>query len=183
MHVRTLSGVAAGVLALSLTACGSSTSDSSGSASAEASAAASGSAASEAALTLVDGWCKSSDSMPAEYKTMTGCFGTLKNTSNAPVTVKGGMTDLAHMVEMHETVKGTDGVMKMQPAAGGFTIPAGGSFELKPGANHVMLMELKGDLKIGDPVKVTLDTSAGELPISFQARAFDAANETYVPVQ
>ncbi len=183
MTISRSSGAAVGLLTLSLslalTACGSTTTTASPSTDMSMSE----SAASAAALTLVDGWCKSSDSMPAEFKTMTGCFGTLKNTSNAPVTIKDGMTDVAGMVEVHETVKSADGTMKMQKATNGFTIPAGGTFELKPGANHVMLMGLKGELKIGDPVTVTLGTSAGEVPVSFQARAFDAANETYVPVK
>lgn len=135
------------------------------------------------ALTIVDGWCKSTDTMPDGFKDMTGCFGTVKNTGSADITITGGSSAAAQMVQTHETVMGADGKMQMQEAKKGFTVKAGGTFELKPGANHVMLMMISKPLQIGDAIPVTLKTSTGEVPVSFQARAFDAANETYVPVK
>ncbi|MBK9475607.1 MAG: copper chaperone PCu(A)C [Tetrasphaera sp.] len=134
-----------------------------------------------APLTLTDGWCKSTDSMPAMSKEMTGCFGTLVNTTGKELKISGGSTDAAMMVELHETVKNASGQMQMQPVPDGFTIPAGGSFALKPGANHVMLMKLKGDLKTGDKVTVTFDTSAGKGALTWEIRAFPGAEESYVP--
>lgn len=170
------SALATGAL-LTLAACGSGTAAPSSSSQSSAPA-----AAGALSLTLTDGWCKSSDSMMAEMKSMTGCFGTLKNTGSTDVTLTGGMADVAGMIEMHETVKAADGKMVMQATKGGFTVPAGGTFELKPGANHVMLMMLKKPLEIGDMVPVTLTSSEGKVMVSFQARKFDGANETYVPV-
>jgi copper(I)-binding protein len=41
------------------------------------------------------------------------------------------------------------------------TVPAYGSAELKPGAMFVRLSELKGALKAGDEVKLTLETDGG----------------------
>jgi len=35
-------------------------------------------------------------------------------------------------------------------------IPANSTFEFKPGANHVMLMNLEKDIKIGDSETITL---------------------------
>jgi copper(I)-binding protein len=61
---------------------------------------------------------------------------------------------LAGVVEIHEMAM--DGnVMKMR-AVPAVELPAGKVVELKPGGHHVMLMELKQELKAGDSVPVTL---------------------------
>jgi periplasmic copper chaperone A len=60
----------------------------------------------------------------------------------------------AGVVEIHEMVM--DGnVMKMR-AVPGLELPAGKAVELKPGGYHVMLMDLKKELKAGETVAVTL---------------------------
>jgi copper(I)-binding protein len=57
-------------------------------------------------------------------------------------------------VEIHEMAM--DGnVMKMR-AIPGLELPAGKTVELKPGGYHVMLMDLKKELKAGDTVPLTL---------------------------
>jgi periplasmic copper chaperone A len=61
---------------------------------------------------------------------------------------------LAHVAEIHEMAM--DGnVMKMRAVAG-IDLPAGKLVELKPGGFHVMLLELKQQLKEGDSVPITL---------------------------
>lgn len=45
--------------------------------------------------------------------------------------------------------------MKMR-AVPSLALPAGKAVELKPGGYHVMLMDLKGQIKDGDTVPVTL---------------------------
>jgi copper(I)-binding protein len=47
-------------------------------------------------------------------------------------------------------------VMKMRALANGLELPAGKAVALKPGGYHVMLMDLKQQLKAGDAVPVTL---------------------------
>ncbi len=47
------------------------------------------------------------------------------------------------------------GEMKMQPVKS-IELPAGKMVELKPGGYHIMLMELKSPLKVGDKIKLTL---------------------------
>jgi copper(I)-binding protein len=47
-------------------------------------------------------------------------------------------------------------VMKMHALADGLELPAGKAVELKPGGYHIMLMDLKQTLKVGDAVPVTL---------------------------
>jgi copper(I)-binding protein len=61
---------------------------------------------------------------------------------------------VAGIAEIHE-MKMDGGVMKMGPVPA-LDLPAGKSVELKPGGYHVMLMELKQQLKAGDTVPLTL---------------------------
>ena len=61
---------------------------------------------------------------------------------------------VAGIVEIHEMAMVGD-VMKMR-AIPALALPAGKAVELKPGGYHVMLMELKGQLKDGDTVPLTL---------------------------
>jgi copper(I)-binding protein len=61
---------------------------------------------------------------------------------------------VAGVVEVHEmAMEGS--VMKMH-AIPGLDLPAGKTVELKPGGYHVMLMDLKQQLKAGDSVPLTL---------------------------
>lgn len=58
------------------------------------------------------------------------------------------------VVEVHEMVM-QDNVMKMRQVPG-IDLPAGKTVELKPGGYHVMLMDLKQQVKEGDVVPITL---------------------------
>lgn len=61
---------------------------------------------------------------------------------------------VANVVEIHE-MSLQDGIMRMRAIAG-LDLPAGRTVELKPGGYHVMLMDLKQQLKAGDTVPITL---------------------------
>lgn len=61
---------------------------------------------------------------------------------------------VAGIVEIHEMAMVGD-VMKMR-AIPELALPAGKAVELKPGGYHVMLMDLKGQVKDGDTVPLTL---------------------------
>jgi hypothetical protein len=50
--------------------------------------------------------------------------------------------------------------MKMREVKG-FDVPAGGTFELKPGGAHLMLMDLKRPFKKGEKVPLTLKLEKG----------------------
>lgn len=84
------------------------------------------------------------------------------------------------MVELHEVT--ADGVM--QKIKGEVVIPAEGTFELAPGANHIMLMNLSRDLLAGDEVTFTLQLKApnGEVTSSeftVLVKDYAGANESY----
>lgn len=134
-------------------------------------------------LELQNGWAKS-----AEAGGMTGVFGTLKNTGDRPISLKNdpsmarpvAQSPAAEMLELHEVTSA--GVM--QPIAGEVVIPAGGTFELAPGGNHIMLMGLSRDLKAGDSVELTLNFSgdggkAGSQRFTVLVKDYTGANEKY----
>jgi copper(I)-binding protein len=63
-------------------------------------------------------------------------------------------SSVAGVVEIHEMTM-ENNVMKMR-AIPGLALPAGKAVELKPGGYHVMLMDLKRELKDGEQVPITL---------------------------
>jgi hypothetical protein len=73
--------------------------------------------------------------------------------------VVGASSPVARRVEMHVTLREGD-VMKMREVKS-FEVPAGGSFELKPGGAHLMLLDLKRPLKKGEKVPLTLKLEKG----------------------
>ncbi|MFV0462716.1 MAG: copper chaperone PCu(A)C [Nostocoides sp.] len=127
-------------------------------------------------LILKDGWAKAADSG------MTAAFGTLTNTTSSPIHLVAGSSPVAGMVQLHETVKAEDGSSMMKQAPDGFTLPAGKDFELKPGGNHVMLMELTAPVKVGDQTSFTLtDDKGATFEFTVPVKQFTGANETYSP--
>ena len=117
-------------------------------------------AASSSELQFADAYVKAK---PAD-KSMTGIFGTIKNETKEEVTLTGFEADIdGASFEIHEVVAG-----KMQKKEGGITIPAGGSHELKPGADHLMVMNYDKPIQAGEDVDVKLMFSNGttvEVPL------------------
>ena len=126
-------------------------------------------------VTISDQWAKAAETG------MTGVFGTLTNTGSAEATVVSATSPSAGRVELHEVV-GQPGSTMMRPKQGGFAIPAGGTHVLAPGGDHLMLMDLKGPLKAGSEIEVTLTLADGSaVPFTAQVRDFAGAGENYQP--
>jgi copper(I)-binding protein len=157
--------VAAAVLMLALSGCAGATETPA--ATAEAKTAAD-------TLTMTDAWVKASESG------MTGAFGLLDNSGTDDVTIVSAETTAANMIELHETVANDAGDMVMQEKQGGFVVPAGGSIELAPGANHIMLMGLTGPLAAGEETTFTLTLDDGSrFEFTAPVKDYTGANETY----
>lgn len=134
-------------------------------------------AASECALTVADPWVKATEDE------MTGAFGMITNASDTEVTITAATSPSAGKVEIHEVVD-NDGAMVMQPKAGGLVVPASGSAALKPGADHLMLMELSAPIEAGDEVEITATCEGGgTVTWTSVAKPFDGADETYSPME
>jgi copper(I)-binding protein len=95
---------------------------------------------------------------PPGMNLLAGYF-TLSNLTDKPLTLTAVESPDFGSVEMHRSfVK--DGVEEMQ-AVPSVAIPAHGSVEFKPGDYHLMLMQPKKNLFVGDMVSVTLTFSDG----------------------
>lgn len=125
-------------------------------------------------VTISDAWVKAAESG------MSGAFGTLTNSGTEDVNVVSAATTASSMMELHETVENSSGEMMMRQKEGGFVIPAGGSLELAPGGNHIMLMNLVEPLMAGAEVSFTLTFSDGS-SVEFTApvKDYSGANENY----
>jgi copper(I)-binding protein len=93
----------------------------------------------------------------------------LRNDGEAPDALIGATTEVAGMVELHETVKVGD-MMHMKPVSR-IEVPAKGKVELKPGGLHLMLMHMREGLPIGRKIRLILKfEKLGEVPIDAEAR-------------
>ena len=82
-------------------------------------------------------------------------FMLLANEGDEPDRLVGGQTEVATVVEIHET-KMEGEIMKMQMLPEGLEIAAKGEVLLKPGGYHIMLIGLQRDLKPGDTFSLEL---------------------------
>lgn len=126
-------------------------------------------------LSIHDGWAKA-----GKAGGMTGVFGDLTNAGSEDLLITGVESADAGMIELHEVT--AEGVM--QEIKGDVIVPAKGTFELRPGANHIMLMDLKKDLLAGEEVTFTLHlksasgtTSSAEVTVL--VKDYAGANEEY----
>ena len=104
--------------------------------------------ASQAQTAVKDPWVRGT--VPTQKAS--GAF--MHITSTAGGKLVAAASPVAGVVEIHEmTMDGN--VMKMR-AVPGLDLPAGKTVELKPGGYHVMLMDLKQQLKPGETVPLTL---------------------------
>jgi hypothetical protein len=85
-----------------------------------------------------------------------------------------GSTDFSKKLEIHEMAM-NNGVMTMRPLDKGLAIEPGKTVKLAPGGYHLMMFDLKGQLKQGDKVPVTLEfEKAGKVTLSFAVQGVGA---------
>ncbi|KQB86509.1 copper chaperone PCu(A)C [Corynebacterium lowii] len=167
--VKIGAGIVTLALGLTLAACSNDEGDSG----ASSAAATTSAEASKASLRLDDAVVRAK----GEDNDMTSIFGTLVNDTDEDVTVESFTTSLGEaQYQLHEVV---DGVMREK--SGGYTIPAHGSHELKPGGDHMMVMGYANPVAAGDEITVTLELSDGSsveldpIPV----RTIGAGDENY----
>jgi copper(I)-binding protein len=89
----------------------------------------------------------------------TGAFMVLKNSGDKDVKMVKAENSASKITELHTHIN-DGGVMKMRPVPA-IDIKAKGETALKPGGLHVMLIDLKGPMKEGDKVAITLGFDDG----------------------
>lgn len=104
--------------------------------------------AAHAQVTVTDPWVRAT----VPQQKATGFFVQLQSATDSKLVAAS--SPITPVVEVHEMTM-QDNVMKMRqiPAV---ELPAGKTVELKPGGYHVMLMDLKEQVKAGDTIPVTL---------------------------
>ena len=125
-------------------------------------------------VAVTDAWVRGTT--PAQKAT--GAF--MEITSSDAAALLSAASPAAGVVEIH-TMKMEDGVMKMR-AIPKLDLPAGKGVKLAPGGNHVMLMDLKQQMKEGDSVPVTLvvegkDSKRSTIEVKAPVRALAAAGK------
>lgn len=103
-----------------------------------------------------------------------GGYMTIENKGASPDRLIGGSADIADKAQLHEMTT-VNGVMKMRPLEEGVTIEPGKTIKLAPGGIHLMLFDLKGPLKQGDKVPVTLQfEKAGKANVTLDVQGVGA---------
>ncbi|GJF10895.1 hypothetical protein NGTWS0302_06380 [Mycolicibacterium cyprinidarum] len=128
------------------------------------------------AVTLSNQWASSAETG------MAAVFGTFTNTGHHAAHIVSASSPAAGRVEIHEVVPDEDGGKSMRPKDSGVTVPPGGTHELVPGGDHLMLMDLTEPLQPGADVALTVVFEDGStLPVIAQVRDFAGSNEEYRP--
>ena len=130
--------------------------------------------ASHNGVVIEDAWVRSS-----EYSDhaggMTGIFGKFTNHSDQTVTIIGGETDIAKMVQTHEVVNGM-----MQEKKGGIEIKPGETVTLEPGGLHIMIMDISKPIVAGDKITFTVKfKNAESQTLTLTAKDSAGGDETY----
>ncbi|MEN9707103.1 MAG: hypothetical protein RIS31_669 [Actinomycetota bacterium] len=130
--------------------------------------------ASHTGVVIEDAWVRSS-----EYSDhtggMTGIFGKFTNHSDQTVTIIGGETDIAKMVQTHEVVNGM-----MQEKKGGIEIKPGETVTLEPGGLHIMIMDITKPIVAGDKITFTVKfKNAESQTLTLTAKDSAGGDETY----
>jgi copper(I)-binding protein len=121
-------------------------------------------------LVITQAWSRAT---PSGAK-VAGGYLVIENTGKIADRLIGGAGEIAGKVEVHEMAM-NNGVMTMRPLDKGLAIEPGQTVKLAPGGHHLMMFDLKGQLKQGDKVPVTLEfEKAGKVTVSLDVQGVGA---------
>jgi copper(I)-binding protein len=128
--------------------------------------------AAQAQVTVKEAWVRAT--VPQQQAT--GAFMQLSAAQDTKLV--SASSPVTPVVEVHEMAM-QDGVMRMRQVPS-VVLPAGKTVELKPGGYHVMLLDLKQQVKEGDTVPLTLvfeakDGKRESLEVKVPVRALNAS--------
>ncbi|MBP7190138.1 MAG: copper chaperone PCu(A)C [Rickettsiaceae bacterium] len=114
--------------------------------------ASSGSQNSTVKLAITGAWARSS----LAPNLNSAVYMLVKNTNNKEYVIIGASAPLiANRVELHDSYLDEQKISRMRNVDK-VVVPAQSSLELKPGGTHIMLMDLKQELKTGDKFTIKL---------------------------
>jgi copper(I)-binding protein len=121
-------------------------------------------------LVISQAWSRAT---PNGAKIGAGYF-TIENKGTTADKLVGVTGDVSPRIEVHE-MSMNNGVMKMRAVDGGVTIDPGKTVKLAPGGYHLMIMDLKGPLKQGDKLALTLQfEKAGKVAVTLDVQGVGA---------
>ncbi len=116
-----------------------------------------------AGIMVEDAYARTASSMSKSG----AAFMVLHNHGTEPDRLVSAQSDIAVRVELHTHKDLGDGVMQMIEVEEGFPIPAGGTYVLERGGDHVMFMGLTGPMEQDQEIEVTLRfEQAGDLVVT-----------------
>ncbi len=111
-----------------------------------------------AALLLTDVWARATPGLPDENSAVYALVENPQAKADRIISASVPAT-VAKRVELHTTVQ-ENGMMQMKPVEG-YEIASKGTLKLQPGGNHIMLLGLAKQLKVGDTFTVTIKLQSG----------------------
>ena len=122
-------------------------------------------APSSGALTVNETWAR-----PAFKGDNGAVYFVIENGTDVDNALVSASTEIASNAEAHMSMMNDQGVasMQMQEAV---QVPADDSVTFKPGGLHIMLVDLKQDLKVGDTFMLTLQfEKAGKITVQVEVK-------------
>lgn len=115
-------------------------------------------------IEVKDAWIR-----PGAQGMNTAIYFTINNSGDSADTLYNAKCDISKVVEVHETYK-TGDMMGMRKTHF-VLINAKSSFSFKPGGHHVMLIDLKKKVRVGERYSCTLFfKKAGEVKVNAEVR-------------
>jgi periplasmic copper chaperone A len=109
----------------------------------------------EKRITASNAWVK----LPAPGETRTTAFANFENATMYDVYLKSAAADVAAKVELRDASLGGEAALK---AVEFFTVPAHQWAYMAPKGAHLLLLDLKRELKEGDIITLTVTTEIGD---------------------
>jgi copper(I)-binding protein len=130
-------------------------------------------------VTVSEAWVRAT----VPQQKATGAF--MRLSSDVDARLVSADSPLAGVTEIHEMRMEGD-VMKMN-AISGLDLPAGKTVELRPGGHHLMLMDLKQQVKDGDEVQLSIvvERAGGErqtIELKAPVRPLNASAAGHAPM-
>ena len=100
-------------------------------------------------VTIIDAWAR-----PANQGDNSAIYFKINNPGPRIDSLLEVQTDVAAQAELHESEMDDQGVMSMHHQ-NQIDIPPDSQVEFAPGGLHVMLLDLKQDLRVGDTIQVS----------------------------
>jgi len=102
-------------------------------------------------IALDNAWAR-----PGSKKGKSAAYLRISNATASTDTLLSFNSKAAQSIELHESIENADGTTSMRPAEQQI-IPAGEKLQLQPGGLHLMLINLKRDLAVGDSLQISLE--------------------------